>query len=81
MPAIDHVEFDADLITNAAWDSSFVKDAVESVSRIQFPVRVDGVLIQIQDGAQVVVEDYVDIETTSYAIELTLARVNYKRIK
>lgn len=78
MPAIDHVKFDADLITNAPWDSSFIEDVVENVTRIQLPVRADGVLIQIQDCAQVVVEDYVDIETTSYAIELTLASVNYE---
>ena len=61
VPAINHVELGADLVTNAARGALMIKDG-EIFSRIEFPVRSTVVSIQVQNRAEVVAQDDVDIE-------------------
>ena len=63
MPPVDHVEFSTYLITDPSRRSLGVK-YIQVLSGIKLPIRVNRVLVEIQDGSQIVVENRVDIKAT-----------------
>ena len=67
MPSVDQVEFNADLVANALWNSNGVEDIVIVGTRIKRPSSLRS--IEIQDDTNVVIQDDVDIETTCDAVE------------
>jgi hypothetical protein len=65
MPSIEHVELGAYLVSSSSRDPLPVKHPrqMKIFSWVQYPIRLDGVAIEIQDSPKVVAEDNVRIET------------------
>jgi hypothetical protein len=54
VPPVYHVKFDAYLIPDSPRSSLRIEDLTKIVSRIEFPVRSDGISVEIQNSAEVV---------------------------
>lgn len=61
MPSVDEVELGADLVADTLGRTLGVEDIFECLAGIQPPVGLDVVVIEVEDGAQIVVEDDVDV--------------------
>ncbi len=70
MPSVDHVELGAHLVSNPAGRALRVKDLRKILAWVQSPVRWDGIAVEIQDGAEVVGQDDVDVETACDAVTM-----------
>src|SRR5690349_11425437 len=59
MPAIDQIEFYADLVANAGWRAIAVKDFIEVHARIKRPCRVCA--IEVENSPDIVSENDIDV--------------------
>lgn len=62
-PSINEVELSRDLITQTFGRSVRVEDIGEAFSWIEFPVRRYGVIIQIEDSAEIVSKNDIHVES------------------
>lgn len=65
VPTVYHVELGTCLVSDSPRCSLCVENLREIPPRVKFPIRVRWVPVQVQYGSEIVVEDYVDVETAS----------------
>ncbi len=62
VPTIDEVELGTDLVPDTLWRALSVENIVKCLPGIQPPIRINRIVVKVEDGAQVVSKDDVHIE-------------------
>lgn len=61
VPPVDEIEFGADLVANTSRGASGVERISKCASGIQSPIRVNTIVIKVENSSEVVSKDDVDV--------------------
>jgi hypothetical protein len=77
VPTVNHIELSTYLISNSLRYPMRVKD-FKVLPWIQFPIRVFGIPVQIQNSSEVVIEDHIDIKATGDTADSMMVSTQYQ---